>query len=129
MSRVATGVGLVVIVSLMLWIAAAALPAAPMSSGNAQTAADPPLQECQESRTLAREAFFSWFILIFVAVWGVFSVGLLVFYTWWRRPNWIPQMVQEHFIAIVGIPIAALIALCVVLLLRYSAGPIEFSGV
>ena len=75
-----------------------------------------------------RETFFSWFILIFAALWGVFAVGTLVYYTWWRPPNWIPQIVQEHFVAIVGIPIVALIAMCVVILLRYSAGPIEFSA-
>jgi hypothetical protein len=37
-------------------------------------------------------------------------------------------MLREHFADLVGIPMSALIAMCVVILLRFSAGPIEFEG-
>jgi uncharacterized membrane protein YjgN (DUF898 family) len=37
--------------------------------------------------------------------------------------------IAEHFAALlVGIPMSALIAMCVVILLRFSAEPIEFEG-
>ena len=40
---------------------------------------------------------------------------------------WIP-IAKEHFSAIVGLPMAALAALCIVLVLRISSGPLEFEG-
>jgi xanthine/uracil permease len=42
--------------------------------------------------------------------------------------NWVPAIVKEHFAATVGLPLAAIAALCIVLLLGFSEGPIEFSA-
>jgi hypothetical protein len=41
---------------------------------------------------------------------------------------WVIPMVQEHFPAIVGLPFAALAALCLVMLLELCSGPIRMKG-
>jgi hypothetical protein len=38
------------------------------------------------------------------------------------------KTIFDHFAAVIGLPFAAISSLCLVLLLRYSAGPIEFEG-
>ncbi|MCW5204046.1 hypothetical protein VU12_14045, partial [Desulfobulbus sp. US4] len=38
------------------------------------------------------------------------------------------DMVFQHFSATVGLAFATITSLCLILLLRYSAGPIEFEG-
>jgi hypothetical protein len=37
-------------------------------------------------------------------------------------------MVQQHFLAIVGLPFAALAALCLVIVLELQSGPIRMKG-
>jgi hypothetical protein len=41
---------------------------------------------------------------------------------------WVIPMVQKHFAAIVGLPFAALAALCLVILLELRSGPIRMKG-
>ena len=45
-----------------------------------------------------------------------------------RHGNWVSEIVKEHFAATIGLPLAAIGALCVVLLLGFTEGPIEFSA-
>jgi hypothetical protein len=67
-----------------------------------------------------------WCLLAMVAV-----ICLSVFWAFVKYAKtdqfWVP-IAKEHFAAIVGLPMAALAALCVVLVLRMSSGPIEFEG-
>jgi|SRR5215203_155822 len=71
--------------------------------------------------------WFSWIVLGATTVWGVFVATWLGWHSW-QPDSWVLRMVQEHFAALIGVPMAALIAMCVVLLLRFSAGPIEFKA-
>jgi uncharacterized membrane protein len=41
---------------------------------------------------------------------------------------WMVEAVREHFAAVIGLPAAALGALCLVLVLEVKSGPIEFEG-
>jgi hypothetical protein len=41
---------------------------------------------------------------------------------------WLLQLVKDHFPATVGLPFAALAALCLVLLLEFKAGRMEFEA-
>ena len=67
-----------------------------------------------------------WILLVLMLV-----ICLSVFYAFVRYSKadqfWVP-IAEEHFAAIVGLPMAALASLCIVLILRISSGPIEFKG-
>ena len=70
-----------------------------------------------------------------VAIWCLLVMMVLilsaVFYAFVMHGHvealWIP-IAKEHFAAIVGLPMAALGSLCIVLILRISAGPIELEA-
>jgi hypothetical protein len=42
--------------------------------------------------------------------------------------QWVIQLAREHFAATVGLPFAALAALCLVILLEITAGSVEIKG-
>jgi hypothetical protein len=89
----------------------------------------PPKVANREARETAQEKLFrkvfGWVILIATAAWGLFAGGFLAYHS--SQPNsWLLALIQTHFAALMGVPMAALMAMCVVILLRYSAGPIEF---
>ncbi len=46
----------------------------------------------------------------------------------WGRDNWIVDIVKAHFLATVGLPLAAIASICVVFLFRFVSGEIEFEG-
>jgi hypothetical protein len=70
---------------------------------------------------------FGWVILIATAAWGLFAGGFLVYHS--AQPNsWLLALIQNHFAALMGVPMAALMSMCVVILLRYTAGPIKFKA-
>jgi hypothetical protein len=70
-----------------------------------------------------------------VAIWILLVMMIVicasVFYAFARYSKvdqfWVP-IAKEHFSAVVGLPMAALAALCIVLILRISSGPIEFEA-
>jgi uncharacterized membrane protein len=71
-------------------------------------------------------------IVAVVVVVGVTSlVGVFVFYAardMAQAAPWMMEAVRDHFAALVGLPAAALAALCLVLVLEVKSGPIEFEG-
>ena len=42
--------------------------------------------------------------------------------------NWLVDQFNQHFAATIGIPLSALVAFCVVILLRVTTGPIELES-
>jgi hypothetical protein len=82
------------------------------------------MNSSQESRHDARQRR--------AIVWGAASVlGLVLaaFITIWMigfYNVWEPQLIEDHFAAVVGLPAAALAASCIILVFRQTAGPIEF---
>jgi hypothetical protein len=68
---------------------------------------------------------FGWVVLIGTSAWGLFAGSFLAYQS--MRPNsWLVDLIQKHFAALMCVPMAALMSMCVVILLRYAAGPIEF---
>jgi hypothetical protein len=66
-------------------------------------------------------------VLLATTAWGFFSAGFLVYHS--VQPNsWVRQILEDHFAALLGVPMAALMAMCVVVLLRFTAGSIQISG-
>jgi len=54
-------------------------------------------------------------------------LSFLVYWSWSDR-SWMLPIIKQHFAATVGGPCSAFAALLIVLLLRYTAGPIEMKG-
>lgn len=90
----------------------------------------------EQSSSLSREVghgvqtartVFTWIVLFFGAL---FSVGCLwvTYDRWANDPRW-NELALQHFAAMVGIPVAALVAIFVVLALGATVeGPIEVKG-
>jgi hypothetical protein len=93
--------------------------------------AQPVRDERQGSQGPAQEEryrkYFSWVILIGTTVWGIFSASWLAYHSL-QQDSRVRRILEDHFGAFIGVPIAALMAMCVVILLRFSAGPIGLKG-
>ena len=46
----------------------------------------------------------------------------------WIGDEWLLNIMQDHFAALFVVPLSAIGALCIVLVLRYTTGPIEFEA-
>lgn len=57
------------------------------------------------------------------------AAALFALFIWvdWTQPYW-PRLIEKHFGAIVGLPMAAVAAFIVVTLFRQREGPIEIEG-
>jgi hypothetical protein len=91
-------------------------------------------QATSDSETTPRESsqeklfrkVFGWVVLLGTSAWGIFAGSFLAYHS--LQPNsWLLDLIQKHFAALMCVPMAALMSMCVVILLRYTAGPIEFS--
>jgi hypothetical protein len=77
--------------------------------------------------TRAEKFFRKWappVVLTGVGLWALFAGGFLAYYSW--NGGFIVRIVEEHFPGMILVPMAALMALCIVLLLRWTAGALEF---
>lgn len=77
--------------------------------------------------TRAEEFFRTWappVVLIGVGLWALFAGGFLAYHSW--KGGFIVRIVEEHFPGMILVPMAAVMALCIVLLLRWTAGALEF---
>lgn len=89
----------------------------------------PPVDENKEPpesphETLFRKVF-GWVVLVATSAWGLFAGTFLAYHS--MQPNsWLLELIKNHFAALICVPMAALMSMCIVILLRYTAGPIEF---
>jgi hypothetical protein len=70
-------------------------------------------------------------IAILALVGAVILGGTFVLYTARDMADvapWVVEVVQAHFAAVIGLPAAAFVALCLVIFLEVKSGPIEFKG-
>ncbi len=67
--------------------------------------------------------------LVFLGT-GLFSFVFLLFvvYHSWID-DWTTPIVKAHYAATVGLPLAAIASICVVLMLKFATGPIEFEAI
>ena len=90
---------------------------------SAATDSNRPPRESAQEKTFRK--VFGWVVLIATSAWGIFAGSFLAYHS--LQPNsWLVDIIQKHFAALMCVPMAALMAMCVVILLRYTAGPIEF---
>ena len=77
--------------------------------------------------TRAEKFFRKWappVVFLGVGFWAFFAGGFLAYHSW--QGGFIVRIVDEHFPGMILVPMAALMALCIVLLLRWTAGALEF---
>jgi hypothetical protein len=77
----------------------------------------------QKEETFLRISF-RWVTLILTTT-GAYFISILLASFFWQQEPWFMRIMKEHFAAFFGIPMATLIALAIVIVLRISAGPIE----
>jgi len=66
------------------------------------------------------------------AVLGLFFFGYMGYQTIGGEAepgNWLTKLMQTHYAALVGTPMSAVTAFCIVSLLKATSGPIEFEAV
>src|SRR5215203_2996674 len=62
---------------------------------------------------------------LFLTTTGAYFISGSLASFFWQQEPWFMKIMKEHFAAFFGVPIATLIALAIVIVLRISAGPIE----
>lgn len=87
-----------------------------------------PENEPDNSKPTRLQTVASWLVLIGACAFGaVFIYGAIV-NIHGANGAWLLDIAQQHFAATIGLPFAALAALCLVYFLEIKAGPIEFDG-
>lgn len=71
---------------------------------------------------------FGWVALFAALIWGTFCGGFLAYQTL-QADGWMVRLIEHQFAAVILVPMSALGALCIVLLLRLSSGPLEFKAI
>jgi hypothetical protein len=62
---------------------------------------------------------------------GAYFFWFLIYRTFWGEPdpgNWLTKLTNTHYAALVGTPMSAVTAFCIVSLLKVTNGPIEFEA-
>ena len=83
-----------------------------------------------ETYVLSEERFrviAGWLIFSGTAVFSVIFLAFLIYHSW-GKDSWVVDIIKMHFSATVGLPLAAIAAICVVFLFKYVSGEIEFEG-
>ena len=71
---------------------------------------------------------FGWVALFAALFWGTFIGGFLAYHTL-QPEGWMIRLIEHQFAAVILVPMSGLGALCIVLLLRLSSGPLEFKAI
>ncbi len=82
------------------------------------------------SDTLLRRSI-TWVGVIVTGLLGTFFYGFLIYQLVGGPPepgNWLTKIAQMHYAALVGTPMSAVTAFCIVSLLEVTNGPIEFEA-
>jgi hypothetical protein len=78
-------------------------------------------------RDTTLRAFSTWAVIIAMTISGFVAMALII-KLFWTKPSVYEQMILNNVRAVVGIPLAAASAFCVILLLEARAGRIEFEA-
>jgi hypothetical protein len=73
----------------------------------------------------------SWVTVIGTGIMSAFFFGLLIFQAIWGQAapdTWLTILLDKHYAAMVGTPLSAVTAFCIVTLLEVTNGPIEFEA-
>lgn len=102
-----------------------ATPANQIEPGNEnQSVADP------QSDALIRKVA-SWITIIGTSMFAAYFFGFLIYQSAFGSAapdNWFAKVLESQFAAVLGVPLSAISAACLVLLLKAVTGPIEFEA-
>ena len=73
----------------------------------------------------------SWVTVIGTGIMSAFFFGFLIFQAIWGQAapdTWLSILLDKHYAAMVGTPLSAVTAFCIVTLLEVTNGPIEFEA-
>jgi hypothetical protein len=76
--------------------------------------------------------YVTWLIVLGTALCASYFLGFLVYHSLAATPssnNWFLRIIEEHYAATIGVPLSAICAFCIVLLLKVAnVGPIELEA-
>jgi hypothetical protein len=92
---------------------------------------EPEIQETESESRFRRYA--NWSIVIGTGVGASYFLGFLVYHSLVPRPisecGWFIQLIDKHYAATIGVPLSAITAFCIVLLLKVvNTGPVELEA-
>ena len=73
----------------------------------------------------------SWMMIVGTAICAAYFFGFLVYhslFTTYSDNSWFLSVIHKQYAATLGIPLCVVSSICVVLLLKATAGPIEFEA-
>jgi magnesium-transporting ATPase (P-type) len=82
---------------------------------------EPRTNQAESVRHVAR-----WIVLLATAAWGIFAGSFLAYHS--LGEGFVVDLAKRQFGAMMLVPMAALVAFCVVTMLEWTAGEIKFKG-
>ena len=95
--------------------------------GNAETLKESSSVDSSYSLPLGIRRLIIWGVILGSGSVGVSYLIFLIYWTW-QQQGWVKDVVQQHFSATVGLPLAAVGSFLLVTVLQISAGKIEFDA-
>ena len=96
---------------------------------SARTQVNPDGDESRSDVALRRVA--SWLAILGTWALAGYFFGFLIYHSLWptsSRSSWLIRVIELHYAATIGLPMSAISSACIVLLLKATAGPIEFEA-
>jgi hypothetical protein len=87
--------------------------------------------EVEESSERSIRKVASWIAVIGTSIFAGYFFCFLIYQSAWgsaSATNWFTRVLEAQFAASVGVPLSAISAACIVLLLKATTGPIEFEA-
>ena len=73
----------------------------------------------------------SWVLIVGTSVLAAYFFTFLIYHSLYPTrsdTSWLLSVIHEHYAATIGVPLSAVSSACIVLLLKATAGPIEFEA-
>src|SRR6266705_2339715 len=73
----------------------------------------------------------SWLAILGTWALAAYFFGFLIYHSLWPTSSsnsWFIRVIELHYAATIGLPLSAISSACIILLLRVTAGPIEFEA-
>jgi hypothetical protein len=89
--------------------------------------------EIKETESESRfRRYANWSIVIGTGIGASYFLGFLVYHSLVPKPaseSWFILLIEKHYAATIGVPLSAITAFCIVLLLKVvNAGPVELEA-
>jgi hypothetical protein len=106
-----------------------------MNDENAHTVLEPTAETHQKHMAIPSDPglrrLVTWVGVAGTGLLGIYFFGFMIYQTIWGEPdpsNWLAKLTKIHYAALVGTPMSAVTAFCIVSLLKVTSGPIEFEA-